>query len=115
MYLAVDGQEVSVQLTGKLNVSNLLTVYGAARMLGKQREEIPIVTSTLYTANGYMDTLRSSEGSTAIVDYVRTPDVLKNVLLAIHKVNGKGYIITVCDADGNRDKDERPLMAKQTV
>ena len=35
MYLELDGNEVGVQFIGKFNVSNLLAVYGAARMLGK--------------------------------------------------------------------------------
>lgn len=115
MYLEIDGQEVGVQFTGKFNVSNLLAVYGAARMLGKQREETLITMSTLHTVNGRMDTLQSPEGFTAIVDYAHTPDALKNVLLAIHEVDGKGHIITVCGAGGNRDKGKRPLMAKQAV
>ena len=115
MYLEIDGQEVGVQFTGKFNVSNLLAVYGAARMLGKQREETLIAMSTLHTVNGRMDTLQSPEGFTAIVDYAHTPDALKNVLLAIHEVDGKGHIITVCGAGGNRDKGKRPLMAKQAV
>lgn len=115
MYLEIDGQEVGVQFTGKFNVSNLLAVYGAARMLGKQREETLIAMSTLHTVNGRMDTLQSPDGFTAIVDYAHTPDALKNVLLAIHEVDGKGHIITVCGAGGNRDKGKRPLMAKQAV
>ena len=47
MYLEIDGQDVGVQFTGKFNVSNLLAVYGAARMLGKEREEI-LVAFTLF-------------------------------------------------------------------
>ena len=38
MYLEVDGHEVGVQFIGKFNVSNLLAVYAAARMLGKEPE-----------------------------------------------------------------------------
>lgn len=115
MYLEIDGQEVGVQFTGKFNVSNLLAVYGTARMLGKQKEEILVALSTLHSVNGRMDTLHSPNGFTAIVDYAHTPDALKNVLLAIHEVDGKGHIITVCGAGGNRDKGKRPLMAKQAV
>ena len=35
----MDGREVGVQFIGKFNVSNLLCVYGAAIMLGKQPED----------------------------------------------------------------------------
>ncbi|MGX8696236.1 MAG: glutamate ligase domain-containing protein, partial [Prevotella sp.] len=53
---------------------------------------------------------------TAIVDYAHTPDALENVLRAIHEVlQGKGTVITVCGAGGNRDKGKRPLMAQEAV
>ncbi|HEY9551937.1 MAG TPA: UDP-N-acetylmuramoyl-L-alanyl-D-glutamate--2,6-diaminopimelate ligase [Prevotella sp.] len=116
MYLEIDGHEVGVQFIGKFNVSNLLAVYGAARMLGKQPEEVLLVMSTLHSVSGRLDPVRSSEGITAIVDYAHTPDALENVLKAIHEVlNGKGHVITVCGAGGNRDKGKRPLMAQEAV
>ncbi|MBO7646446.1 MAG: UDP-N-acetylmuramoyl-L-alanyl-D-glutamate--2,6-diaminopimelate ligase [Prevotella sp.] len=117
MYLEMDGHEVGVQFIGKFNVSNLLAVYGAARMLGKQPEEILIVMSTLKSVAGRLEPIRSSEGYTAVVDYAHTPDALENVLNAIHEVmEGKeGKIITVCGAGGNRDKGKRPLMAQEAV
>ena len=116
MYLEIDGREVGVQFIGKFNVSNLLCVYGAAVMLGKQPEDILVVMSTLKSVNGRLDPISSPEGYTAIVDYAHTPDALENVLNAIHEVlNGKGRVITVCGAGGNRDKGKRPLMAQEAV
>ena len=116
MYLEIDGHEVGVQFIGKFNVSNLLCVYGAAVMLGKQPEDILVVMSTLKSVNGRLDPIRSPEGFTAVVDYAHTPDALENVLNAIHEVlDGKGKIITVCGAGGNRDKGKRPLMAQEAV
>ena len=116
MYLEIDGREVGVQFIGKFNVSNLLCVYGAAVMLGKQPENILVVLSTLKSVNGRLDPIRSPEGYTVIVDYAHTPDALENVLNAIHEVlDGKGKVITVCGAGGNRDKGKRPLMAQEAV
>ena len=117
MYLEMDGHEVGVQFIGKFNVSNLLAVYGAARMLGKNSEEILVVLSTLKSVSGRLEPIQSPEGFTAIVDYAHTPDALENVLNAIHEVlDGKeGKIITVCGAGGNRDKGKRPLMAQEAV
>ncbi len=116
MYLEVDGREVGVQFIGKFNVSNLLAVYGAAVMLGKQPEDILVILSTLKSVNGRLDPIRSPEGYTAVVDYAHTPDALENVLNAIHEVlDGKGKVITVCGAGGNRDKGKRPLMAQEAV
>lgn len=116
MYLDIDGHEVGVQFIGKFNVSNLLAVYGAARMLGKEPEDILVVMSTLHSVSGRLEPLHSPKGFTAIVDYAHTPDALENVLSAIHEVlNGKGHVITVCGAGGNRDHGKRPLMAQEAV
>ena len=116
MYLEIDGREVGVQFIGKFNVSNLLAVYGAAIMLGQDPEKVLVVMSTLKSVNGRLDPIHSPEGFTAIVDYAHTPDALENVLKAIHEVlNGKGQVITVCGAGGNRDKGKRPLMAQEAV
>ena len=127
MYLDINGHEVGVQFIGRFNVSNLLCVYGAAVMLGKDPEEILVAMSTLKSVNGRLDPIRSPEGYTAVVDYAHTPDALENVLNAIHEVLGTGRqagkeagrpggrVITVCGAGGNRDKGKRPLMAQEAV
>lgn len=116
MYLDIDGREVGVQFIGKFNVSNLLAVYAAATMLGKAPEDILLVMSTLKSVSGRLEPINSPEGWTAVVDYAHTPDALENVLKAIHEVlNGKGSIITVCGAGGNRDKGKRPLMAQEAA
>ena len=126
MYLEINGKEVGVQFIGKFNVSNLLAVYGAAIMLGEKPEDVLLVMSTLKSVSGRLSTLKSvkgrlepihsPEGYTAIVDYAHTPDGLENVLNAIHEVlDGKGKVITVCGAGGNRDKGKRPLMAQEAV
>ena len=116
MYLDINGHEVGVQFIGKFNVSNLLAVYGAAVMLGKNPEDILVIMSTLKSVSGRLEPIRSNDGVTAIVDYAHTPDALENVLNAIHEVlDGKGKVITVCGAGGNRDKGKRPLMAQEAV
>ena len=122
MYLDIDGREVGVQFIGRHNVQNLLAVYGTARLLGKQQEDILLVMSTLKSVAGRMEPIASPEGWTAIVDYAHTPDALENVLRAIHEVvDGNTHshpspkIITVCGAGGNRDKGKRPLMAQEAV
>ena len=97
-------------------MSNLLAVYGAAVMLGKAPEDVLVALSAMKPVNGRFEALRSPSGYTAIVDYAHTPDALENVLNAIHGVlNGKGKVITVCGAGGNRDKGKRPLMAQEAA
>jgi UDP-N-acetylmuramoyl-L-alanyl-D-glutamate--2,6-diaminopimelate ligase len=116
MYLEINGHEVGVQFIGKFNVSNLLAVYGASVMLGQKPEDILLELSTMQSVDGRLQPLHSSEGYTAVVDYAHTPDALENVLTTLNEVvDGKGNIITVCGAGGNRDKGKRPLMAQEAV
>ena len=116
MLLDINNREVNVQFIGRFNASNLLAVYGAACLLGKQPEDVLLVLSTLRPVAGRFDAIRSKRGYTAIVDYAHTPDALENVLSAIHEVlRGRGRVITVVGAGGNRDKGKRPLMAQESA
>ncbi|MBR1711885.1 MAG: UDP-N-acetylmuramoyl-L-alanyl-D-glutamate--2,6-diaminopimelate ligase [Alloprevotella sp.] len=116
MLLDMDGQEVSVHFVGRFNVSNLLAVYGAAVQLGEPASEVLRVLSSLRPVNGRFEAIRSPKGVSAIVDYAHTPDALANVLVAIGEiVRGRGQVITVCGAGGNRDKGKRPLMAQEAA
>ena len=116
MILEFNNREFSTMLTGRFNLSNLLAIYGAAVELGKDPEEVLRVMSTLRPVSGRFETLHSADGISAIVDYAHTPDALKNVLGTINEVlRGKGNIITVVGAGGNRDKGKRPIMATEAV
>ena len=116
MILNFNEKELAVQFIGKFNASNLLAVFGAACLLGKKQENVLVALSTLHPVAGRFESFRSPTGYTAIVDYAHTPDALTNVLNAIHEVlEGKGKIITVVGAGGNRDKGKRPIMAQEAV
>ena len=115
MLLDIDGTEVSVHFVGRFNVSNLLGVYGAALMLGVEKNEVLRQLSLLHPVNGRFEAIRSPKGFSAIVDYAHTPDALVNVLTAINDIRRGGRIITVCGAGGNRDKGKRPIMAREAA
>ncbi len=84
--LIVNGREVNVQFVGKFNAYNLLAVFGAAVSLGKDPEETLIAISDLHPVSGRFETIRSTLGYTAIVDYAHTPDALTNVLNSIQDI-----------------------------
>ncbi len=114
--LEINGRDVEVMFTGKFNAYNLLSVYGASILLGFPEEEVLVAMSQLVPVAGRFQTLISSLGYTAIVDYAHTPDALINVLNSIKEVIGNtGRIITVVGAGGNRDKGKRPIMAKEAA
>ncbi len=114
--MIINGREVTTHFVGRFNAYNLLAVYGAAVSLGKDPEDVLVVLSALHSVSGRFETIQSPQGYTAIVDYAHTPDALTNVLRGIHDVlRGKGRVITVVGAGGNRDKGKRPLMAKEAA
>ena len=116
MLMDINRTEVNVQFIGRFNASNLLAVYGAACLLGKKPEDVLLALSTLRPVSGRFEALRSTKGYSAIVDYAHTPDALVNVLNTIGEVlNGRGQIVTVVGAGGNRDKGKRPIMAQEAV
>lgn len=116
MDLEINGREVTVRFIGSFNVSNLLAIYGAACLLGKDPETILLILSTLKPVSGRLEFMRSPSGFLSIVDYAHTPDALKNVLGTIDElVSEEGKVITVVGAGGNRDKGKRPLMAKEAI
>ncbi len=113
MMLNMNGKEVFVPLVGRFNVSNLLCIYGAALNLGFDELEVLRVLSTLKPVNGRFETIRSSKGWTAIVDYAHTPDAVDNVIQTIREIKKEGArLITVVGCGGNRDKGKRPMMAQ---
>lgn len=116
MLMDINQIEVNVQFVGRFNASNLLAVYGSACILGKKPEEVLLKLSMLRPVSGRFETLRSNRGYSAIVDYAHTPDALANVLKTINDVlDGRGKIISVIGAGGNRDKGKRPIMAQEAV
>lgn len=116
MLLEFNNIEFNTLLTGRFNVSNLLAIFGAAVELGKEPGEVLRILSTLKPVSGRFEALHSNEGYSAIVDYAHTPDAIKNVLSTVNEVlRGRGNVITVVGAGGNRDKGKRPIMAQEAV
>ncbi|MEL6134695.1 MAG: UDP-N-acetylmuramoyl-L-alanyl-D-glutamate--2,6-diaminopimelate ligase, partial [Bacteroidota bacterium] len=111
--MEVDGQEVWFRMRGSFNAYNLLMVYGGARELGLEKEEVLAGLSALEGAEGRFEVIRSSDQKTAVVDYAHTPDALKNVLQTILDVDkGSHQVLTVVGCGGDRDRNKRPVMGQ---
>jgi UDP-N-acetylmuramoyl-L-alanyl-D-glutamate--2,6-diaminopimelate ligase len=113
MLLELDGVEIWTNFIGDFNAHNLLAVYSASRLLNQDKEEVLREISKLTSVDGRFESIISTEGVMAIVDYAHTPDALKNVLETIESLRTKNeQVITVVGCGGDRDKTKRPLMAK---
>jgi len=113
MLLEMDGVELWTNFIGDFNAHNLLSVYGAARLLDQSKEEVLTKMSELKSVAGRFESIISPDGIMAIVDYAHTPDALKNVLMTIDQLRTRNEtVITVVGAGGDRDKTKRPTMGK---
>lgn len=114
LHLKINDREAYFRLIGEFNAYNLALVYGAARELGMESDDILAVLSGLRGAEGRFDQIiDKNTGKCGIVDYAHTPDALENVLETIKKVNQtNSQIITVVGCGGDRDATKRPIMAK---
>lgn len=113
MLLDMDGWQAWFQLVGSFNASNLLAVYGAAFLLGADRQRVIEELSRVRPVRGRFETYRSTDGVTAIVDYAHTPDALENILKTINEIRSKNETLcTVFGCGGERDKEKRPVMGE---
>ena len=111
MELRIDNKEVWVQFLGRFNAYNLLTVYGAAILLGFEKEEVLAHLSMLRPVSGRFETVVAKDGTTAVVDFAHTPDALENIINTIDELRTDGQrLIVVCGCGGDRDKTKRPVM-----
>lgn len=111
MELRIDDREVWVQFIGRFNAYNLLTVYGAALLLGFDKEEVLTHLSMLHPVSGRFETVLAKDGTTAVVDFAHTPDALENIINTIDELRTDGQrLIVVCGCGGDRDKTKRPVM-----
>jgi len=110
--LEIGERSVWFKLIGDFNAYNLLSVFGAACLLGEDPEMVLMKLSAQTGAAGRFELIMPGSKFTAIVDYAHTPDALKNVLETIeHFRSGNEQVISVIGCGGDRDRTKRPLMA----
>jgi UDP-N-acetylmuramoyl-L-alanyl-D-glutamate--2,6-diaminopimelate ligase len=114
LVMQLNDQEVHFRLIGEFNAYNLLAVYGAAILLGENKQEVLQSLSELSGAAGRFEYVVSPiDHVIGIVDYAHTPDALINVLKTIRQLRkGDEKVITVVGCGGDRDKTKRPIMAQ---
>ena len=110
MLLIIDGTQLWTMFIGAHNAHNLLAVYGAAMLLGADKEEVLTIMSKLRAVNGRLEYLRGGNNITAVVDYAHTPDALENVLKTLRETAKDEFLICVFGCGGDRDKTKRPEM-----
>ena len=99
-----------IQMVGRYNVYNYLTVLLLIHHLGYSIEQILSLNDRLTAPKGRMELI--VYGSNGIfVDYAHTPDAVDNVLNSALEFK-KGKIITIVGCGGDRDTSKRPIMGR---
>lgn len=111
--LNFENSEVWFRLVGKFNAYNILASYSTALLLNFEKDEVLAVLSSIHSAEGRFEYVKSKSNIIGIVDYAHTPDALENVLKTIQDINiDNQKIITIVGCGGDRDYLKRPEMAK---
>ena len=108
----LDGVELSTPMPGAFNVLNCLAAIHAVRALGVSDETIAAALPEIGRVPGRFEAVDEGQPFAVLVDYSHTPDSLDNVLRAARELAGRGRVICVFGAGGDRDRAKRPLMGR---
>lgn len=102
---------LSLHITGKFNVYNVLAAAGAAHAEGVGYDVIRAALEAFTGVPGRFELVRAGQDFSVIVDYAHTPDGMENVLRTARAVTA-GRIIAVFGCGGDRDRTKRPVMGR---
>jgi UDP-N-acetylmuramoyl-L-alanyl-D-glutamate--2,6-diaminopimelate ligase len=105
------GRTVTINLSGRFNVENALAAAACARGLGIEPDSIAEGLGSVTGVRGRFELVQAGQPFTVIVDYAHTPDGLEQLLGAARDM-GRGQLIVVFGAGGDRDPEKRPLMGR---
>ncbi len=109
----IHGTKIHTKLLGQFNAYNILSVWGACKLLDFDMPKVNKILETIEPPRGRFDHFMSERGVLGIVDYAHTPDAMEKVLLTIRGIKPlEGRLITVAGCGGDRDPLKRRAMGK---
>lgn len=119
-----DKSDYKTNLIGSFNRDNILLAVAVCRILGISEDEIRLGIETFNAPPGRLEVV-VEEPFKVIIDFAHTPGAFEKVLPVVQELRkkpldlarkksglGKGKLIHVFGATGDRDKSKRPLMAE---
>lgn len=103
--------EISSGLLGRHNIYNILAAVAVGIAVGAPLEDIVRGIEEVDAVPGRCELIDEEQAFGVIVDYAHTPDALSRLLDFVREL-GPRRIITVVGCGGERDRGNRPLMAK---
>lgn len=104
--------DVQTQLTGRVNVYNLLAASAAAMARSLSLQQVVQFAAELHPVPGRFETVPNTLGFTVVVDYAHTDDALRNLIVLARELVGNARVITLFGCGGDRDKTKRPKMGR---
>lgn len=101
--------DVSVSVSGSVNVYNSAGAIAAAHRLGLGLEEAAGHLSGFHGVPGRLESVDLGQDYLVTVDYAHTPDALEKVLEQAGEIS-RGRVLVVFGAGGDRDRSKRPRM-----
>ncbi len=114
MHTPVGPIELRSQLTGRVNVMNLLAASAAAMARGLSLGEVEAGAAALAHVPGRFQAVDAGQPFTVVVDYAHTDDALRNLIAVAREFVAEkhGRVITLFGCGGDRDRTKRPLMGR---
>ncbi|HLR10912.1 MAG TPA: UDP-N-acetylmuramoyl-L-alanyl-D-glutamate--2,6-diaminopimelate ligase [Sporosarcina sp.] len=103
---------VEMNLIGEFSVLNALAVIAALYAKGMAIENIIDYLAQIKPITGRMEKVETDLPLTMYIDYAHTDDAIKKAIEAVEPYK-KNKIIFLIGTGGNRDREKRPIMAKE--
>ena len=104
--------DVSSNLIGEYNLSNILAAATAALCLGSPADKVAAALSSLVAVPGRIERIGHKDGAIDVfVDYAHTADALEKVIGAVRSLcRGRMFVVFGCG--GGRDRGKRAEMGR---
>jgi UDP-N-acetylmuramoyl-L-alanyl-D-glutamate--2,6-diaminopimelate ligase len=108
-------RRVVLPMPGRFNVANALGALATAHALGCAMDLLVAALERGVRVPGRFEPVDEGQDFAVVVDYAHTPDSLENVLRTARELadsGGRGRVLCVFGAGGERDRGKRPLMGE---